>query len=122
MNATTLLRELRPDDEYTPDEAALERLLQSTPEPRRRRRLTRPLALAAPLATLAIAVIALAPSGPASPSVIARAAAALSAPDTILHFKAVYQFNDGKPQTIESWQTTSGRQERTIFGVSGLES
>jgi hypothetical protein len=104
MNATTLLRELRPEEEHAIDEAALERILTAAPETRRRRR-ARPIAVVATLAALALIAIAIAPAGTKSPSVIARAAAALSEPDT-----------------IESWQTTSGRQERTIFGVSGLES
>jgi hypothetical protein len=121
-DAVTLLRELRPaGSDATPDEAALERLLRSGPEasPRRRRRVARPLAAAAVVAAAGLVAIAVAPTGREAPSVVARAAAALSEPDTILHFKAVARFPRQAPEQFESWQTTSGRQQRTLYG--GLE-
>ena len=121
-DAVTLLRELRPaTSDVAPDEPTLERLLRSAPDPspRRRRRVARPLAAAAVAAAVGLVVVAVAPIGRETPSVVARAAAALSEPDTILHFKAVATFPRQAPEQFESWQTTSGRQQRTLYG--GLE-
>jgi hypothetical protein len=123
-DAVTLLRELRPEtSDVAPDEATLERLLLGAAEPSlRRRRVARPLAAAAGIAALALTAVAVAPTGRDTPSVIARAAAALSQPDTILHFKAVARFPGRAPEQIESWQTTSGRQQRSLEGSGGFES
>lgn len=123
-DAVTLLRELRPaTSDLAPNEANLERLLRSKPEPgsarRNRRHAARPLAIAAAFAVAGVIAAAVAPSGPETPSVVARAAAALSAPDTVLHFKAVAEFPRQAPEQFESWQTTSGRQQRTLY--DGLE-
>jgi hypothetical protein len=122
-DAVTLLRELRPQPPHgAPDDAALERLLRSAPEPPplwHRRRAARPLAAAVAIAAVGLVVVALAPTGREAPSVVARAAAALSEPDTILHFKAVARFPREAPEQFESWQTTSGRQQRTLY--DGLE-
>jgi hypothetical protein len=121
-DAVTLLRELRPaTPDRAPDEAALERLLRSRPDPAppRRRRIARPIAAAAVVAAVGLVAVAVAPSGRDAPSVVARAAAALSEPDTILHFKAVARFPRQAPEQFESWQATSGRQQRTLYG--GLE-
>src|SRR5262245_64907509 len=107
MTATSLLRELRPREDFSPDEAALERILLAPPLPRGRRRSRRALALIG-AAGLAAAVIALLPPG--SPDVVARAAAALNDPDTILHLKSV----DAGGNTMETWQAGGGRQERWV--------
>jgi hypothetical protein len=120
-DAVTLLRELRPPNAgVAPDEAALERVLRSAPEPPApRRRAARPLAAATAIAAVGLVVLALAPTGRETPSVVARAAAALSEPDSILHFKAVASFPREAPEQFESWQTTSGREQRTLY--AGLE-
>jgi hypothetical protein len=106
-DAVSLLRELRPFEDFAPDEAALERILSAPPLPRRRRARRRVLTLAGAVA-LAAAAVALAPSS--SPDVIARAAAALNDPDTILHLKYV---KDG--HTMEIWEADGGRKERWIY-------
>ena len=122
-DAVTLVRELRPPmPDGVPDDRALERLLRAAPAPaapRRQRRAARPLAAAAAIAAVGLTVVALAPTGREAPSVVARAAAALSEPDTILHFKAVARVPREAPEQFESWQTTSGRQQRTLY--DGLE-
>ncbi len=108
-----LLRSLRPAPAFSPDEAALERILAAPPEPQRgrRQRRRRPaLALAGAVALAAVAV-ALAPSLRASPDVVARAAAALNGPDTILHLKPV----DAGGKTMEVWQADGGRKERWLY-------
>ena len=110
-DALQLLRSVRPAPEFSPDEAALERILAAPPAaPRGRRRRPRALALAGALALAAVAV-ALAPSLRASPDVVARAAAALNDPDTILHLKSV----DAGGNTMEVWQADGGREERWIY-------
>jgi hypothetical protein len=60
-------------------------------------------------AGLAAFAVALLPSG--SPDVIARAAAALNDPDTILHLKSV----DAGGNTMETWQADGGRKERWLY-------
>jgi hypothetical protein len=108
-DAVSLLRALRPASDFIPDEAALERILLAPPLlPQRRRRHRRALVLAGAAALAAVAV-ALAPSG--SPDVVARAAAALNDPDTILHLKSV----DAGGNTMETWQADGGRKERWIY-------
>ena len=110
-DALHLLRSLRPDEDFTPDEAALERILSSPPlPPLRRRRRPRALLLAGAVGVAAIAV-AFAPSLRASPDVVARAAAALNDPDTILHLKSV----DAVGNTMEVWQADGGRKERWLY-------
>ena len=112
-DAVQLLRSLRPAPAFSPDEAALERILAAPPEPQRgrRQRRRRPaLALAGAVALAAVAV-ALAPSLRASPDVVARAAAALNGPDTILHLKSV----DAGGNTMEVWQADGGRKERWLY-------
>jgi hypothetical protein len=107
-DALTLLRALRPSEDFSPDEATLERILTAPPLPRGRRRRPRALAQAAAVGLAAVAV-ALAPSG--SPDVVARAAAALNDPDTILHLKSV----DAGGNTMEVWQADGGRKERWLY-------
>jgi hypothetical protein len=60
--------------------------------------------------------VALAPSLRDSPGVIARAAAALNQPDTILHFKARFR-GEGRKLThrVEVWQTAGARQVREVY-------
>lgn len=130
IDPVTLLRELRPPADARPDEDALERLLLAgaEPVPATRNRYVRPVAIAGTLAVVATAGIALAPSGggPGVPGIVERAAAAMTKPDTILHYRAVTatRLPDRvrKERTIESWQTTDGRRERTIFDDGALES
>jgi hypothetical protein len=111
MTAVSLLRELRPPADFTPNDAVLERILLSPPAPRgRRRRRRRPLALAGAVGLAAIAV-ALAPSLRTSPDVVARAAAALNDPETILHLRSV----DAGGNTMETWQADGGRKERWLY-------
>jgi hypothetical protein len=110
-DAVSLLRELRPaQDDFEPDERALERILLAPPAARpRRRRRTRPaiaVALALSLAALAVAIT---PGLRSSPDVVARAAAALNDPAAILHLKWV---QNGR--TTELWQADGGRRERRI--------
>jgi hypothetical protein len=109
-DAASLLRALRPASDFTPDEAALERILLAPPLAARgrRRRRRRGLALAGAVG-LAAAAVALAPSS--SPDVVARAAAALNDPDTILHLKSV----DAGGNTMETWQADGGRKERWLY-------
>jgi hypothetical protein len=111
-DAVSLLRSLRPaDPELEPDERALERILLAPPLPRppRRHRARRPLALVVAVALAALAV-AIAPSLRSSPDVVARAAAALNDPSTILHLKSVQG-----DTTEELWQADGGRRERWLF-------
>jgi hypothetical protein len=109
-DAASLLRALRPSEDFAPDEAALERILTAPPlPPRGRRRRRRVLALAGAAGLAAAAAVALAPSG--SPDVVARAAAALNDPDTILHLKSV----DAHGNTMETWQADGGREERWLY-------
>jgi hypothetical protein len=107
-DATALLRSLRPAEDFAPDEAALERILSAPPLPRVRRRRRRAVVVAGAVGLAAIAV-ALVPSG--SPDVVARAAAALNDPDTILHLVEV----DPGGNTMETWQADGGRKERWLY-------
>lgn len=130
IDPTTLLRELRPPADARPDEEALERLLHAGPLPvrRARDRYVRPVAIAGTLAVVATAGIALVPGdgAPGVPGVLQRAEATMTKPDTILHYRASLSTTvpgrHGTPRTIESWQTTDGRRERTIFDGGALES
>ena len=125
MNATELLAELRPTLEESPaDEAILERVLLAGPEPApspARRRYTRPLAVAGAIAVAATAAVALLPSGGNAPVGLAGAAAALTEPDVLLHFKVTTTHSPGgATETTETWQTPDGRRQRTFYG-NGLE-
>jgi len=109
-DAVSLLRAARPSDAaFEPDEAALERILLAPPERsvvvHRPRRAVRPLALGLALALAALAV-AFAPFLRSSPDVVARAAAALNDPSTILHLKSV----DAGGSTMEVWTADGGRK------------
>jgi len=106
--AVSLLRSLRPSEDFAPDEAALERILSAPPMPRGRRRRRRGLVVAGAVALAALAVAVLPPG---SPDVVARAAAALNDPDTILHLKSV----DAGGNTMETWQADGGRKERWLY-------
>jgi hypothetical protein len=127
-----LLRDLRPDPaRFDPDSpaarASLERILAAPPAPPRRRRRAPRLALAGSVAVLAVAAVALAPSLRDSPDVVARAAAALAPPDTILHFKAEIRARESPPElragrpddtvdsVVESWQG-DGRARSVLDG------
>ncbi|WP_026911735.1 hypothetical protein [Patulibacter minatonensis] len=121
---TTLLRELRPEAEARPDEDALERLLLAGPQtlPRRHARYVRPVALAGTIAVVATAGVAVLPGdGGSVPGILDRAAAAVTKPDTILHYRSTVTSGSGV-RTVESWQTTDGRRNRTIFQGGELES
>lgn len=117
MNATDLLAELRPPpDETAPDDAVLERILLAGPEPPRRRRYRRPLAIAAATAVTAITAVALLPSGDAGPVGLQRAVAALAEPGVLLHFKVTTTYlPSGATQSSETWQTPDGRRARVIY-------
>jgi hypothetical protein len=120
-DAATLMRELRPrDDAFDPDApntlARLERILATPPSPGTSRRRGRMALAGAAAAVLAAAAVALTTFLAGSPDVLARTAAALNQPDTILHFKAL---QDGR--SIEVWQTAGARQERVIYDRGKLE-
>ena len=123
MNATELLAELRPPLEDTPGDAAtLERILLAGPEPprRRRRRLARPLAVAGVTAIAATAAFALVPSGSSGPVGLAGAAAALTEPDVLLHFKVTTTHLPSRDvERAETWQTPDGRRSHTRY--NGIE-
>ena len=123
MNATELLAELRPPLEDTPGDAAtLERILLAGPEPprRRKRRLARPLAVAGVTAIAATAAFALVPSGSSGPVGLAGAAAALTEPDVLLHFKVTTtHLPSGDIERAETWQTPDGRRSHTRY--NGIE-
>jgi hypothetical protein len=121
MNAT----ELRPPlDEAREDDATLERILLAGPEPspsRRRRPAARSLAVVAATAVAATAGFALLPSGGSGAVGLARAVAALTQPDVLLHFKVTTTHSpSGAVETTEAWQTPDGRRSRTIYRT-GLE-
>lgn len=122
MNATELLTELRPPLKESPSEdGTIERILLAGPEPTpppRRGRYARPIALAGVTAMVAIAAVALAPSGGSGPVGLAGAAAALNEPDVLLHFKVTMP--GGAMKTAETWQTPDGRRTHTIYG-NGIE-
>jgi hypothetical protein len=124
MNPDTLLAQANPVPE--PDAAVdetqrdelLRELLATPVEPTRRpRHGGRRLAIAVTAAAaIAGAGVALAPSLRDSPGVIARAAAALNQPDTILHFEARFRGEGRKlTHTVEVWQTAGARQVREVY-------
>jgi hypothetical protein len=111
------VREINPVPEPPDDPEAAERLLrrvlaQPRRPPRRRRRAIFRVAAVAATAVVAAAGVALWPSSGESPDVIASAAAALSQPDTILHFKT--QGRDGPGSTTEEWHSSDGRHSRVV--------
>jgi hypothetical protein len=137
-DAVRLLRTLRPDPPDTafdPDtpaaRAGLERILATprlAPAPTGRNRRGRRLAsVSVAAATFAIAAVALSPFLRRSPDVVARAAAALNQPGTILHLRAQIRDRDTPSElslpapdarvdhTMELWQTAGARQQRLIF-------
>jgi hypothetical protein len=114
-DAVALLRELRPPADYEPDVARLERILAVPPPARRPRRRGRMAVAGAVAAVAAAVVVALSPFVRGSTDVVARAAAALNDPGSILHFKA----REGD-RTLEVWQTAGARQERILY-EDGLE-
>ena len=125
MNATDLLKELRPPiDDSTTDGATLERILHADPEPppaARRRRYRRPLAPAGATAIAATAAIALAPSDRSGSTGLAGAVAALAQPDVLMHFEVTtMHLPSGATETAETWQTPDGRRARTIY-ANGVE-
>jgi hypothetical protein len=123
-------------DRFDPDapgaRASLERMLAAPPlagppsrQPHPQRTAVRGLALTGAASCAAVAAVALWPSVGGSPDVIARAAAALDQPGTILHFKAnVYWHDSPTPinadpshtlgQTIEEWQSPGARQLHVV--------
>src|SRR5918999_1024665 len=116
------VREINPVREAPDDPEAAERLLrqvlaQPRRPPRRRKR------AAFRVAAVTAAAIALWPSSDESSDVIASAAAALTQPDTILHFKA--RQVSGRPGgskttwTDETWYAAGGRRQRTISHLRG---
>lgn len=131
-DAVTLLRSARPDaDPFDPDapaaRAALERILAAPPEARRplaspRRRFRPRLVLAAGAAAAACAAVALVASPAGSPDVVARAAAAVGDPATILHYTAEVRFARDDPdrlpaaadEVLEGWESAGGRRARVI--------
>jgi hypothetical protein len=99
----------------------LERILLEPPESaarpaalpsrlRRRPRAVRPLALGLAVALAALAV-ASAPFLRSAPDVVARAAAALNDPSTILHLMSV----DAGGNTTEVWTADGGRKQRFLY-------
>ncbi|WP_354697751.1 hypothetical protein DSM112329_03391 [Paraconexibacter sp. AEG42_29] len=128
--ADDMLRELRPTEDAASHDpagpaatATLERILSGPqPAPRAARRPPVRRVLAGGLAAVAVAgAVVLVPVGGDSPDVLARAATALNDGDAILHVKAVRRgMFDNPDLTEESWQTTDGRQVRTLY-ESGKE-
>jgi hypothetical protein len=136
-DAVALLERARPDlPVFDPDAPAarahLEEILTAPPAPPRapRRRARRLVVVAAAAGAAAIAVV-LAPLGPGSPDVIARAAAALNEPGTILHLRAEVRVRDtpgearGKvpddriDHAEDTWQTAGARQIRVLHDDGG---
>jgi hypothetical protein len=120
-DAAALMRALRPrDDAFDPDAPAarerLERILATPPSPGTDRGRGRVALAAVAAAVLAAVGVALGPLVGGSPDVLARAAAALNQPDTILHFKAL---QNGR--SIEVWQTAGARQKRVVYDGGELE-
>lgn len=135
-DAIALLERLRPDDSgFDPDapvaRASLERILAAPPVRRPPRLPARRLTAVAVAAAVAVVVLTPFLRG-GSGDVIARAAAALNQPDTILHLDAEIRIRDTRAEqralepdgridlTLEIWQTAGGRQEREIWD-GGLE-
>jgi hypothetical protein len=112
------VRAINPTPDPPDDPEVAERLLRHVlaqpsrvPRPRRRRRAAVRVAAVAATAAAAAAVVALWPTSGHSSDVIASAAAALSEPDTILHFKT--QSNHEPPG--EEWHTSDGRESRVVI-------
>lgn len=128
-DAEQLMRESNPlaGTEFDPDgpaaRVALDRILATPPEPPRRGR--RPLARVAVAATVAAALaaagVALWPSTGGSPDVISSAAAALSGPETILHFRTERVVGGRRSLTTEEWRTTGGGRYRELLDGGRLE-
>jgi hypothetical protein len=132
-DAIAILERLRPDDSgFDPDapaaRAGLERILASPPARRPPRLPVRRLAVVAGAVAAAVAVVVLTPFvRGGSGDVIARAAAALNQPGTILHLDAEIRVRDTRAEerslepdgrvdtTMEIWQTAGGRQERVVY-------
>jgi hypothetical protein len=134
-DAVAVLHELRPaDDVFDPDApaaaASLERILAAPLPPiraRRRRPPARRLAVAAAVPAAAAAAVAVTPFVRSSPDVVARAAAALSPSDGVLHFRAEVRAREsaaerraGRPDAhvddvVESWQG-DGRARSVLRG------
>jgi hypothetical protein len=132
-NAVALLERARPDlPDFDPDapaaRALLDDILAAPPAPPRpRRRSARRLAVVAATAGAAGIAVMLAPLGRGSPDVIARAAAALNDPGTILHLRAEGRVRGNTPgeehaqvpderidHAEHSWQTAGARQIRVL--------
>lgn len=115
MNATELLTELRPPlDQTAPDDGVLERILLAGPEPPRRRRYRRPLAIAGATAVAATATVALVPTSD-GPVGLERAVAGLAEPGVLLHYKVTTtHLPSGATQSSETWQTPDGRRLRFL--------
>ena len=122
-DATRLIEALRPGEDAfaVGDERLrrdLDRILADPGEPPPARpRMPRPaLALAA-----AVLVAAAVPFlGGGSPNVVASAAAALTEPDTILHWRAESRYLAfGTVERIESWEAEGGRRRRMLMSGSG---
>jgi hypothetical protein len=137
-DAVALLESTRPDlPEFDPDapaaRARLDDILAAPPvvarQPRRRR--TRRLVVAAAATAAAGVAVMLAPLGPGSPDVIARAAAALNDPGTILHLHAEVRIRDTPDEARglvpdervdyreETWQTAGARQVHVLHDDGG---
>jgi hypothetical protein len=114
-DAIALLKEHRPPVTHAPDLEALERIL-AAPAPARRRRSTRPRRALVVAGAAAVIAVAATPLLDDSPDVVARAAAALDAPDSILHFKATWGESGGPAHgSVETWRADGGRMERTLW-------
>jgi hypothetical protein len=136
-DAVALLERARPDlPDFDPDapaaRARLEDILAAPPAaPHPPRRRARRLAVAAAAVGAAGITVTLAPLGPGSPDVIARAAAALNEPGTILHLHAEVRIRDTPGEargqvpdervdyTEETWQTAGARQVRVLHDDGG---
>jgi hypothetical protein len=127
LDAVDLLRALRPgiDAAFDPDSptarAQLERILDApmpTPAARHRRAPTRRIAIAtAAAAALAAGTVAVSPFAGGSPDVVAKAAAALTEPNTILHYKTqLLGAESDRLGTTEGWETSDGQRKRMLVG------
>ena len=127
LDAVDLLRALRPgiDAAFDPDSptarAQLERILDApmpTPAARHRRAPTRRIAIAtAATAALAAGAVAVSPFAGGSPDVVAKAAAALTEPNTILHYKTqLLGAESDRLGTTEGWETSDGQRKRMLVG------
>jgi hypothetical protein len=125
-DAISLLRDMRPDPDFEPDERALERILATPtpPRPLRRSRARRRLAVAA--LTVAAVVATFGALVRDTPDVAAKATAAFNATGTILHYRMEMRSADtpreqaareplGRPDaTWEVWRSAGGRQRRML--------